>query len=318
MTGRFHFSTLYSVLRSLRMLRIALPNKGRLADEARDLFNDAGLEVRARGDRALTASLGGEFQALFVRAQDIPEFVADGAADAGITGWDLVAESDRALDVLLDLEFGRCRLAVAATEESGIGSAGQIPVGARVATSFPRLTRRFFDDLDRSVELVPVTGAAEIAPHIGIADVIVDLVSTGSTLRVNGLQEIATVLESTARLIARPGTTDIPPLSTDPADISRSRAKARALGELAAALASVIRARGKRYVMANVPKDKLDDVRRVLPGLNGPTVIDILNGGTYVAVHAVTPAATIYRTVTELKALGAEGILVTRIERLMP
>jgi ATP phosphoribosyltransferase len=300
------------------MLRIALPNKGRLADEARELFNDAGLEVRARGDRALTASLGGEFEALFVRAQDIPEFVADGAADAGITGWDLVAESSRALDVLLDLEFGRCRLAVAATEESGIGSASQIPAGARVATSFPRLTRRFFEEMDRAVELVPVTGAAEIAPHIGIADVIVDLVSTGSTLRVNGLHEIGTVLESTARLVAQPRTTGVPPLSPQPADTMTRRIKARALGELSAALASVIRARGKRYVMANVPKDKLDDVRRVLPGLNGPTVIDILNGGTYVAVHAVTPAATIYRTVTELKMLGAEGILVTRIERLMP
>jgi ATP phosphoribosyltransferase len=285
------------------MLRIALPNKGRLADEARELFNDAGLEVRARGDRALTASLGGEFQALFVRAQDIPEFVADGAADAGITGWDLVAESSRALDVLLDLEFGRCRLAVAATEESGIGSATQIPAGARVATSFPRLTRRYFEQLDRQVELVPVTGAAEIAPHIGIADIIVDLVSTGSTLRVNGLQEIATVLESTARLVVAPGLVG---------------QKTRALDELSAALESVIRARGKRYVMANVPKDRLDAVRRVLPGLNGPTVIDILNGGMYVAVHAVTPAATIYRTVTDLKALGAEGILVTRIERLMP
>jgi ATP phosphoribosyltransferase len=285
------------------MLRIALPNKGRLADEARELFNDAGLEVRARGDRALTASLGGEFQALFVRAQDIPEFVADGAADAGITGWDLVAESSRALDVLLDLEFGRCRLAVAATEESGIASAGQIPVGARVATSFPRLTRRFFEEMDRPVELVPVTGAAEIAPHIGIADVIVDLVSTGSTLRVNGLLEIATVLESTARLVVTRGLVG---------------GKTRALSDLSAALESVIRARGKRYVMANVPKDRLDDVRRVLPGLNGPTVVDILNGGTYVAVHAVTPAATIYRTVAELKALGAEGILVTRIERLMP
>jgi ATP phosphoribosyltransferase len=285
------------------MLRIALPNKGRLADEARELFNDAGLEVRARGDRALTASLGGEFQALFVRAQDIPEFVADGAADAGITGWDLVAESSRALDVLLDLEFGRCRLAVAATEESGIVSADQIPTGARVATSFPRLTRRFFEELNRQVELVPVTGAAEIAPHIGIADVIVDLVSTGSTLRVNGLQEIATVLESTARLVVTRGV---------------AGEKTRALDELSAALESVIRARGKRYVMANVPKDRLDDVRRVLPGLNGPTVIDILNGGTYVAVHAVTPASTIYRTVTDLKALGAEGILVTRIERLMP
>lgn len=285
------------------MLRIALPNKGRLADEARELFNDAGLEVRVRGERALTASLGGEFQALFVRAQDIPEFVADGAADAGITGWDLVAESSRALDVLLDLEFGRCRLAVAATEESGIASAGQIPAGARVATSFPRLTRRFFEELDRPVELVPVTGAAEIAPHIGIADIIVDLVSTGSTLRVNGLLEIATVLESTARLVVARGLVG---------------AKTRALDELSAALESVIRARGKRYVMANVPKDRLSDVRRVLPGLNGPTVIDILDGGTYVAVHAVTPASTIYRTVTELKALGAEGILVTRIERLMP
>jgi ATP phosphoribosyltransferase len=284
------------------MLRIALPNKGRLADEARELFNDAGLEVRARGDRALTASLGGEFQALFVRAQDIPEFVADGAADAGITGWDLVAESDRTLEVLLDLEFGRCRLAVAATEESGIAAAAQIPTGTRVATSFPRLTRRFFETLDRHIELVPVTGAAEIAPHIGIADVIVDLVSTGSTLRVNGLLEVATVLESTARLIAMPA----------------GRGKEQALGELSTALESVIRARGKRYVMANVPKDRLDDVRRVLPGLNGPTVVDILNGGTYVAVHAVTPAATIYRAVAELKALGAEGILVTRIERLMP
>lgn len=293
------------------MLRIALPNKGRLADEARELFNDAGLEVRARGDRALTASLGGEFQALFVRAQDIPEFVADGAADAGITGWDLVAESCRPLDVLLDLEFGRCRLAVAATEESGIATATQVPTNARVATSFPRLARRFFDQLDRQVELVPVTGAAEIAPHIGIADVIVDLVSTGSTLRVNGLQEIATVLESTARLVVAPGAAG---------DLARTadHAKARALDELSAALASVIRARGKRYVMANVPKHRLDDVRRVLPGLNGPTVIDIMNGGTFVAVHAVTPAATIYRTVAELKALGAEGILVTRIERLMP
>jgi len=263
-----------------------------------------------------------------VRAQDIPEFVADGAADAGITGWDLVAESTRALDVLLDLEFGRCRLAVAATEESGIASAGQIPTGARVATSFPRLTRRFFEELDRPVELVPVSGAAEIAPHIGIADVIVDLVSTGSTLRVNGLQEIATVLESTARLIVSRGVADgastgssLPTAESTrpPAAGTRPRgSKVRALNELSVALESVIRARGKRYVMANVPKSRLDDVRRVLPGLNGPTVIDILNGGTYVAVHAVTPAATSYRTVADLKALGAEGILVTRIERLMP
>ena len=116
------------------MLRIALPNKGRLAEDTRELFEDAGLAVRARGERALTASLGGEFEAIFVRAQDIPEFVADGAADAGITGWDLVCESERELDVRLDLEFGRCRLVVAAREESGIDTTRSRSCAGRVAT----------------------------------------------------------------------------------------------------------------------------------------------------------------------------------------
>jgi ATP phosphoribosyltransferase len=287
------------------MLRIALPNKGRLSQEARELFTDAGLEIRAAGPRALTASLGGEFQALFVRAQDIPEFVADGAADAGVTGFDLIRESGRALDELADLEFGRCRLAVAAKEDSGVAALGDITSGMRVATVFPRITKAFFAERQIAVEVVPVSGAAEIAPHIGIADVIVDLVSTGSTLRVNGLREIATVLESTSRLISTPAVR---------ADVARSRA----LDELVGALSRVLAARGKRYVMANVPRARLDDVKRVVPGLNGPTVIDIMNGGAFVAVHSVVAAATIYRTIADLKALGAEGILVTRIERLMP
>jgi ATP phosphoribosyltransferase len=286
------------------MLRIALPNKGRLSEEARELFTDAGLEIRAAGPRALTASLGGEFQALFVRAQDIPEFVADGAADAGVTGADLVHESGRNLDDLADLTFGRCRLAVAATEESGLTTVEALRPGTRVATVFPRITAAFFAGRGQTVEIVPVSGAAEIAPHIGIADVIVDLVSTGSTLRVNGLREIATVLESSARLIAAPGTRADGP-------------RGRALEELVAALGSVLAARGKRYVMANVPRGQLEEVKRVVPGLNGPTIIEIMNGGQYVAVHAVVSAATIYRTIADLKALGAEGILVTRIERLM-
>lgn len=292
------------------MLRIALPNKGRLAEDARALFNDAGLEVRTGSDRALRAKLGDEFEGLFVRAQDIPEFVADGAADAGITGWDLVSESGRALDELIDLQFGRCRLAIAATEDSGITAADDLPDGARIATAFPRLTQAYFDTTGRIVEVVPISGAAEIAPHIGIADVIVDLVSSGSTLKVNGLREVSTILESTARLIVARGAMD------DPTPEGRDRA--RQLSELVTALTSVLRARGKRYLMANVPKERLEEVRRVLPGLNGPTVIDILDGGRHVAVHAVTDAKTIYRTIADLKALGAEGILVTRIERLTP
>lgn len=287
------------------MLRIALPNKGRLADEARDLFRDAGLEIRTRSDRALTASLGGEFQALFVRAQDIPEFVADGAADAGVTGLDLVQESERPVRIVADLEFGFCRLAVAAREESGVQTVNDLPAGTRVATTFPRITTRFFAGRGCTVEVVPISGAAEIAPHIGIADVIVDLVSTGSTLRVNGLQEVETVMESTARLIVADHSDRLDP------------ARHTAVEELADALLSVLRARSQRYLMANVPREQMPRIREIIPGLNGPTVIDILNGGAMVAVHAVVPAAGVFRTVARLKALGAEGILITRIERLM-
>jgi len=290
------------------MLRIALPNKGRLSEDARELFADAGLEVRARGERALTAALGDAFEAIFVRAQDIPEFVADGAADVGVTGWDLVSESDRALTCLADLEFGRCRLAVAAREDTGVATLADIPAGARIATSFPRLTQRFFGERRLPVEVVPVSGAAEIAPHLGIADIVVDLVSTGSTLRTNGLREVATVLESTARLIG----------AAEPAARADREERERDLRDLVGALQSVLRARGQRYIMANVPRDQLDEVRAVLPGITGPTIIDLLDGGRHVAVHAVAPAAGIYRTVAALKSLGAEGILVTRIERLMP
>lgn len=285
------------------MIKIALPNKGRLADDARELLEDAGLGVRLQSDRALIATLGDEYQAIFVRSQDIPEFVADGAAQAGITGFDLVAESARELDDRLDLGFGKCRIVVAARDESGIATVEDIPPGARVATVFPGIAGRFFERIGRSVTLVPVSGATEIAPHVGIADLIVDLVSTGSTLKVNGLREIGTIIDSSARLIAGQQ------LSAD--------AKG-AIDRLVVRLESVVRARGQRYLMANVPRTVLDQVKQVVPGINGPTVIDLLNGGLHVAVHAVVPAKSVDRIIAELKTLGAEGILVTRIERLMP
>jgi len=285
------------------MLKIALPNKGRLSEDVRELFNDAGLEVRVRGERALTASLGDEFEAIFVRAQDIPEFVADGAAHAGVTGWDLVCECGRELEQLMDLEFGRCRLVVAAREESGIEKLEDIKEGVRVASCFPRLTQEFFAKRGQAIRVVPVSGAAEIAPHLGIADIVVDLTSTGSTLKMNGLREVGTVVQSSARLVAGKRNT---------------AEEAAKLDELRQALGSVLAARGKRYLMANVPRSALTQVREILPGLNGPTVVDILNGGEHVAVHAVVLAKTIYRTIAALKAVGCEGILVTRIERLMP
>lgn len=287
------------------MIRIALPNKGRLAETARELLERAGLEFGMRGDRALQASLGNDFHALFVNARDIPEFVADGAADLGITGRDLVVEAARDIDVLMDLTFGRCRLVVAARDDSGIASIADLPDGAKVATVFPRVAGDFFRDRGRSVTIVPVSGAAEVAPHLGVADVIVDLVSTGSTLKTNGLVEVETILDSTAVLVAR-------------GSLLEDEAAARTIRELMAALESVLRARDKRYLMANVPRAALAEVKRVIPGISGPTIVDVLDGDAFVAAHAVVDRREVYRVIAELKALGAEGILVTMIERLMP
>jgi ATP phosphoribosyltransferase len=286
------------------MLRIAIPNKGRLSESALELFETAGLRPEFRADRALMAQLGDRFQAIFVRAQDIPEFVADGAAELGITGSDLVAESNRdEVTELLDLGFGKCRLVVAVKEDSTASTPADLPSGTRVATSFPGLARRHFESLGISIQVVPVSGAAEIAPHLGVADVIVDLTSTGSTLRVNGLREIGTILHSSARVIG---------------NAAAMEGSARDVAELTTALESVLRARKKRYLMANVLRDTLDEVRQVLPGISGPTIVDVLDQGRWVAAHAVVDADQVYQTIARLKELGAEGILVTRIERLMP
>jgi len=286
-------------------VRVALPNKGRLSDRAVAVLEQAGLKAALRGERALMADLGQDFQALFVRAADIPEYVADGAAEMGITGADLVAESGRDVAEVLDLGFGFCRLTVAVREDAGVKFASDLPAGTRVATSFPRVARRYFESLGIPIEIAPVTGATEIAPHLGVADVIVDLVSTGSTLRMNALREVGTIMTSTARLVANPRALEEP-------------ATAPAVAGLATALESVLRAEEKRYLMANVPRARLEDVRQVIPGMNGPTIVEILDGDAWVAAHAVVDADRVYQTISRLKALGAEGILVTRIERLMP
>ncbi len=286
-------------------MRIAIPNKGRLSDKALDLFERAGLRAEFRANRALVARLGPEFQAIMVRAEDIPEFVADGAADLGVTGRDLVKEAGRDVRELMDLEFGHCRVVLAVREDSEIKAMEDIVSGTRVATSFPRIASTFFAQSGTEIEIARISGSTEIAPHLGVAEVIVDLTSTGSTLRVNGLREIGTLLESTAQLIASEAT------MADPV-------KAAHATELASALESVIRAQHKRYLMANVPKDRLEEVREVLPGISGPTIVEVRDSGSWVAAHAVVDESAVYQTIADLKGLGAEGILVTRIERLMP
>lgn len=288
-----------------RRMRVALPNKGRLSQQALDLFEQAGLKAAFRADRALVAALGDDFEAIFVRAADIPEYVADGAAEVGVTGSDLVREAGREVEEVLDLGFGYCRLVVAVKDEAPARSSTELPPGTRVATSFPRSASMYFDSLGIPIQIARVTGAAETAPHLGVADVIVDLTSTGSTLRVNGLREIDTILHSSATLVASPVALGQPTTR-------------REIEVLSTALESVLRARAKRYLMANVPKERLDEVREVIPGLSGPTIVEVLDGGSWVAAHAVVDTDAVYQTIARLKELGAEGILVTKIERLTP
>lgn len=290
----------------MRNVRVAVPNKGVMAEGVLQLLGDAGLDPRSHlGSRALEASLGEGFDAVFVAAGNIPEFVADGAADAGITGWDLVCESGRVLEMRLDVELAPCRLVLAAPHESAVDAVEKIPTGARVATVFPRLTRSFLTDAGVEAEVVEVSGAVEITPRLGVADYVVDLVATGSTLRANQLVEIATVLTSSARLVTRP-------IREDDAEVSER------LEALTLAIASVVQARKLRYLMANVARERLDEVRDILPGIGGPDVVELLDGGELIAVQAVVSLPRLSATIGRLKAIGATGIVVTRIERFIP
>ncbi|WP_336024028.1 ATP phosphoribosyltransferase [Halobellus salinisoli] len=280
-------------------MRIAVPNKGRLHEPSIDLLERAGLHIESAADRKLYAdTVDPDVSVLFARAADIPEYVWDGAAAVGITGRDQVVESGRDLVELVDLEFGRCRLVLAAPEDGDISDPADV-AGGSVATEFPRITREYLEREGIDAEVVEVTGATELTPHVEMADAIVDITSTGTTLRMNRLAIVDEVLESSVRLYAHPDYADDPKVE-----------------QLVTAFQSVLAAENKRYVMMNVPREKLGDVREVIPGLGGPTVMDVA-GDDHVAVHVVVDERDVFEVVNDLKAVGASGILVTEIERLV-
>ncbi len=284
-------------------LKIAVPNKGRLSEDAVEVLRGVGLRVSRGTDRALVAAAdGGRCQVLFTRAQDIPEFVETGAVDTGITGLDLVEETGVKVEKLLDLGFGLCKLVVAAPENSEITSVEDIPAGARVATSFPNLAGRYFEKKKKRVYIIPVSGATEITPAIGVADLIVDLTQTGTTLKQHHLSLLDVILNSGAVLI------------TGSAALRR---KKQEIGNLVHALESVRAASGRRYLMVNVDRKRLKDVVKLIPGLKSPTIVGLAAKGV-VAVHAVVDEAAINDLVPRLKKAGGSGILVLPIERMVP
>ncbi len=280
-------------------MRIAVPNKGRLHEPTVELLERAGLHIKNGADRKLYAdTVDPEVSLLFARAADIPEYVDDGAAEVGITGLDQVHESESDLSELLDLDYGSCRLVLAAPEDGEITKPGQLD-GKKVATEFPRIAAQYFRAEGVDTEIIEVTGATELTPHVEMADAIIDITSTGTTLKVNRLAVIDEVLSSSVRLFAREET-----------------ASNEKVEQLVTALESVLAANNKRYLMMNVEEEKLDAVREVIPGLGGPTVMDVA-GSDQVAVHVVVDQQQVFEVINDLKSVGATGILVTEIERLV-
>ncbi|MFW6437354.1 MAG: ATP phosphoribosyltransferase [Halococcoides sp.] len=281
-------------------MRIALPNKGRLHDPSVALLERAGLHLIDGADRQLYAhTVDEDVTVLYARAADIPEYVSDGAADVGITGFDQAQEADRDnLVELLDLEFGQCKLVLAAPEDGDIDEPADLE-GGTIATEFPTVTRTYLERAGVDAEITEVSGATELTPHVDIADAIVDITSTGTTLRMNRLKAIDDVLESSVRLVAREDVAEDPKVA-----------------QVTMALSAVLSAEDKRYLMMNAPESRLDEVEDVLPGMGGPTVMDIA-GTEDVAVHAVVDEREVFETINRLKEIGASDVLVTEIERLV-
>jgi ATP phosphoribosyltransferase len=285
------------------VLRIAIPNKGRLNQNSVRLMNRIGFPVPDSNSRTLIAEFGkGRYQILLARAQDIPEFVEMGVADLGITGLDLVLEANRRVERVMDLDYGRCRLVVAVPDESKVNEAAQIEDGCTVATTFPKLTSEYFSGIGKDVKIASVSGATEMTPQIGLADVITDLTETGSTLKLNHLREVGVIMESVAVLVA------------NPASLKSKRGR---VDEVTSAIDSVIGASRKRYMMANVPKDTLSNLESLVPGVSGPTIMNIIGRDDLVAIHAVVNEDEVNGIIAVLKEIGGTGILIVPIERMV-
>jgi ATP phosphoribosyltransferase len=280
-------------------LRLAVPNKGRLAEPAIELLRNAGLEFELSERRLSAAVRNADIELLFVRTEDVAEYVADGLVELGLTGADLVAEHGGALRTVLPLGFGACSLVLAVPREADASTAADL-AGCRIATSFPRVTAAYLEAEGVEAQVVEVRGAVEVTPQLGVADAVVDLVASGSTLRMNGLRPIATLLASEAVLVARNGIADVDDR----------------VGGLVDMLRSVLDARGREYMMMNAPVEALERIRALIPGLSGPTVMPLADPA-FIAVHSVVERSQLWRIVPALKEVGARDILVVPIEKVV-
>lgn len=283
------------------MLRIAIQSKGRLNEESTQLLRESGINIDDSKRKFLSQASNFPVEILYMRDDDIPQVVSNGTASLGIVGLNEVEE--RGFDVTIEarLGFGGCRISLAVPRNCGYDGLAFFN-GKRIATSYPRILRKFLDSKGIKAEIEVITGSVEIAPAAGIADAIFDIVSSGSTLVSNGLVEVERVFESEAVLISNGQLSD---------------EDRKTLDEILFRIESVKVSRNKKYILMNLPKSSLDEALRILPAMRSPTILPLADEG-WCSLHSVVNNSELWDKIQMLKAIGAEGILVLNVDKIIP
>ena len=282
------------------MLKIAIQKSGRLYDHSLQLLKECGIEIN-NGNRQLKAvAFNFPVEVFFLRDDDIPQYVYDGVADVGLVGENVVYEKNKDIDVVSKLGFGRCRLSIAVQKGMNYSGISDLK-NLKIATSYTKLLQNFLNDNNVDAEIHEISGSVEIAPGIGLADAICDLVSSGSTLFTNGLKEVEVILKSEAVMIANKN------LSAENGAI---------LNKLLLRIDAVKAARNNKYIMLNAPNEQLKNIANVLPGMKSPTIVPLAESG-WSSVQSVVNESDFWDIIEKLKFFGAEGILVVPIEKMI-
>jgi ATP phosphoribosyltransferase len=281
-------------------IKIAIQKSGRLYEDSVTLLKECGIDLRNVKDRLRTESDNFPLEVFFLRDDDIPQYVEDGVADIGIVGENVLYEKNKTVDVVEKLGFGKCRLSVAIPRSHQYGGVETLS-GKRIATSYPLLVGQFLDKNGVKAEIHEISGSVEIAPGIGLSDVVADLVSSGSTLFMNGLKEVETILQSQSVLIKNK---------------SLNEEQLNLLHKLLFRIQAVKKAKRNKYVLLNAPNDKLKEIIALLPGMKSPTVLPLADSG-WSSVHSVLSEDEFWDRIEKLKAAGAQGILVVPIEKMV-
>jgi ATP phosphoribosyltransferase len=288
-------------LDSTTSLRIAVQKSGRLTDKTLNLLEGIGLKFDDYKRSLLVKCLNFDVELLLIRDDDIPEYVQDGVCDLGFVGANVVEEDQVEVEILRGLNYGVCRLSLAVPKDSGIKKPEDF-AGKKIATSYPGITKRYFEDKGINVKVITLSGSVEIAPRLEIADAICDLVSTGNTLKANGLDELINIFDSETQLIK----TNKP----------LSEGKQQLIEKILQRIEGYQKAGKSRYIMMNAPQESVERIKEIIPSLKSPTVMPLADNGM-VAIHTVVPLSTFWDVMERLKEAGATGIVMLPIESMI-